>query len=152
MVTFNIGKNNSSKSADMLEDISFKAERDIAKRIEEQIRIQHAHIDGSPVVISSVKSDIEGIVAVNESTKLLQPDGIVDDYKRIESESSSGLYSPEMHSTNIPIFVCACGAGFSVSGSSHGFEVYKISDYTPTDLREYSSKPEIDSYSKPIKY
>jgi len=156
MVSFNTGESqHTAEKISRLEDISLKEEKKISKRIEEQINLRHKHSDGSAVVLSSIApSEIENIVGVNKNAMLSPKESIAPDYKKTETESSRGLYATDLQTASMPMFVCTCGVGFSVSGNSHGFEVYKIQDYVPIESGGYFSRPEpvFDSYVQPIKY
>ena len=141
-----------------LEEISSLSQDKITKKIEEEIRHNHSHTDGSPVALSAVESsEIEHVLNDDEInfTKTALDD--MPKYKNRESnfEPSDGKYVSETKSHPSPVFVCTCGVGFSASANKNGIDIYRIEDYrNNNESGGYSSKAEpiSESYAQPIKY
>lgn len=142
-----------------LEDLAFDNEKKLAQKIEEEIRKHHKHSDGSPVILSLVEpSEIESVLNDDERDFIKSQTKIeIPKYQGISEPEfgSRGLYISEAKSAHSPVFVCACGEGFSASGYGKDIEINKIEDYHYTEESgSYAHRPEpiSDSYAQTVKY
>ncbi len=141
-----------------LEEKFHSSEREILLKVETEIKKEHSHSDGSPVVLSAVeKSEIESMLSDSERMPEKSSEGGDNQkYKNMEPEQpASGLYASESKVRLGPIFVCTCGVHFSASAGQGGVEVYKVDDYSTSGGEGgYGAKPEpiMDSYRKKSSY